>query len=133
VRPHPHLVDLNPHARSGQLVAVHPQHVDGVVGERGEVGGWQPERDSEDLRQLACHPACLGEPRLDCRPETREDRPEIVRVDLLVEPEAGPVAGLRADVERLEQVRRRDHAQAVAEVLGARTAVATVDARQCRA
>ena len=115
----------------GHRVVVHPQHVDGVVGERGEVIVGQPERRGEHASS-SCErrsPAWPNHAVTRSRNIGEADRPDVLGVDLGSSSRSGEVRAGRADVERLEQIVGRDDAEAVAQSFGARGGVATVDRR----
>ena len=131
---HPHLAlaDLDP---DGDVVVVHPQHVDRMVGERLEVPAWKAERRGENRRHRSGHATRAGHPGQDAvsvSDAARTVGPDVLGVDLGIEGEVREVRDGGADVERLEQVIGRHDSEAVAQPLGPRRRVAPVDRRPRR-
>ena len=118
----------------GQGVVVHPQHVDRVVGDAGEVAAGQTQGVLEDLRHHPGDPARVlvvgGHQRLKAR---HGIGPEVLTVGVSRQVETGVAGESVADVEGFEEVVHpagRFDAQRQAEGLGLGRRVAAVDARR---
>ncbi len=134
VRAHAHLALTDRHPRR-DVVMVHPQHIDRVVGVRSEVCFRKAERRGEDRGHRVRDRSGPHEPGLHPGPErvgAIAGGPDVLGIHLGIQVEPRELRRRRADVERLEQVVRRHDAEAVAEPFRPRWRIATVDRRPRR-